>query len=182
MIYFCADDLSFYVKLNQDKFKYSIRSMMSKKNIGLPVENALLPPDNILLSLITGKDDEFYYSYLSYLLNYNKAIYAIMDIMMGDYYNGDTVIITDLNSNTAGSVASVIASAIKERYGYNCVYVKEIDDFKDDVFRQTSIPQEYLPLFQLDKERYINEFLDSDDKCNDLIESLDTLEGYDGIY
>lgn len=178
MIYFCSDLLAKYVILNKDKFNSSIRTLMSRKNVGLPVDNMILPPEEIMYQLVSGNDTNFYYSYMSYLLSYDKAIYALMDILLGDYYSGDTVILTDMDSYIASSIVNGITGAIKERYGYSCVFVKELDDFKDDVFRQTSIPQEYLPIFEMDKDRYTRDLLDNDEVCNALLcdKSIDDFE------
>ncbi len=71
-----------------------------------------------------------------------------------------------------------LTGAVDRKFMSQLLTDKELDDFKDDVFRQTSIPQEYLPIFEMDKDRYTRDLLDNDEVCNALLcdKSIDDFE------
>lgn len=178
MIYFVDESLYKFVYINQDKFNHSIRSFLTAYQIGDPLFNGVLPPENITQMYFNHEDDKFFYYYMNYLLSTTNGLNGLMDIMIGDYYNGIAVILTVLNNDFVSTIVNVIENALRERYGVSIKQIMDIEDFKEDIFERLkpdSIPIDKIPVFNMDKERYVKENLTIDD-CNELMQYLDYME------
>ena len=134
--------------------KWWVYNFICLTNIGGYV-NDMFPPKQ-MLEFFRNADmgsPEFDTHYANYIISEEKSFIAFMDIMMGQYYGGNSFVLYDDNSPLVENLVDSICKLIELRYGIvPRIIHEELDLFflGDD----TVMTPQGLQVFMVDKERY----------------------------
>jgi len=183
MIYFIDYRLDNYIALIVDKFNYSLRTIYAPIiGIGssrvIPIDN-ITPPVEIMHYYTTGDMEGFRYYYLQYLESY-KPLLSLIDLVLGEYYNDDVLVLTDLSNDFCCNVLECVALVINRRYGTNSIMINCMEDMNDCIFNANTSKEiksnECIQRFMNDKEWYYKQTMNGKEK--ELLSNLDAMEDY----
>lgn len=179
MIYFVDYHLDSYIALIIDKFNYSIRTIYAPIGIaskGIPI-NDVNPPREIMHYFMIDDMETFRYYYLQYLESY-KPLLSLIDLVLGEYYNNDVIVLTDLSNDYCCSVLECVALVINRRYGSNSIMINCIEDMNDCIFNANTSKEvksnDCIQRFMNDKEWYYSQTINGKEK--ELLDNLDAME------
>ena len=181
MIYFVDYRIDKFIALVIDKFKYSLRTIYAPIGIasnGIPIDN-INPPVEIMHYYYTGDMESFRYYYLQYLETY-KPLLSLIDLVLGEYYNGDVIVLTDLSNDYCCNILECVSIVINRRYGSNTTMINTVEDMNDCLFDSNTSKETRsnacIQRFMNDKEWYYNQTINGKEK--ELLNSIDDMEEY----
>lgn len=174
MIIFGGNELIPYLILDNSmpEQKFFKCNFMNLCALGTSV-NGIWPINTIFQAAEVGSI-EFDRSYYNYLINCNEAFVSFMLIIMGDYFNDGTFVLTDLNNELVYNMVDSIVKIIQIRYGLNCSIIQTEEDL--NYISESEMSEEGYRQFMIDKERYT--YLTTDPK--ELMKELDKVDGING--
>lgn len=179
MIYFVDYRVDKFIALIIDKFKYSLRSLYAPIGIAskaIPITD-IDPPTELQHYYLIGDMESFRYYYLQYLESY-KPLLSLIDLVLGEYYNDDVIVFTDLSYDFDCVIIECISMVINRRYGTNSIMINTVEDMNDCLFNANTSkenkPIACIQRFMNDKEWYYRQTIDS----KELLENLDAMEEY----
>lgn len=179
MIYFIDYRLDNYIALIADKFNYSIRTIYAPIGIasrGIPI-NDINPPIEIMDYYCNGDMEGFRYYYLQYLESY-KPLLSLIDLVLGEYYNGDVLVLTDLSNDYCCNILECVSLIMNRRYGTNSIMINCMEDMNDCIFNTNTSKEvksnDCIQRFMNDKEWYYTQTLEGKEK--ELLDNLDAME------
>lgn len=179
MIYFTDYRIDNYISMIVDKFNYSVRAiytpMVSVK--ATPINSIISPPQEIIQYYRMEDYEKFRYFYLQYLESYYPLL-SIVDIVLSEYYNGDVIILTDLQSDFCCNVIECISIVLNRRYGSNCMMINSIEDMNECLFNADTSSElktnDCIQRFMNDKEWYYHQVTNA----KELLDNLYNMEEY----
>ena len=158
-------------KIDPKYFLYNFMSpFMGGQKIG-----GLWPP-NQLFQLYDIESVEFDQVYAKYLLENNDGFIAFMSPLMGDYYNGAAMVLTDLESRLTTACIESYIKLIQARYGYNASIAENEEELQ--YLNRDEMPDWGFRIFKQDVERYTYLTIDS----QKVLENLRNIENENGKY
>lgn len=179
MIYFVDYRIDKFIALVIDKFKYSLRSLYAPIGIAskaIPIVD-VDPPPELQRYFFNGDMEGFRYYYMQYLESY-KPLLSLIDLVLGEYYNDDVIVLTDLSLDMSVNSIECISMVINRRYGANSIMINTIEDMNDCLFNANTVKERRsiscIQRFMNDKEWFYKETIDS----KELLDNLDAMEEY----
>lgn len=123
-------------------------------NIGYPINN-MYPPIQLQEFYFNKSIDQstFNYQFMKFILENDNAFISFLNILMAQYYHGDTFVLFDDDNEFIVNLVETIIELIYQRYGYTCSVVNEPYDIQwiDNDFKMSI---EGNNNFNIDKERF----------------------------
>lgn len=139
--YLIEKGISDIVRLNLTSYYADI------PNLSMLIPSINYIPENVLSG--DCADPTFDIAYHGYILSNDNAFIELMSIMVPEYINPGTLVQILISvSDYRDIIAESLMKLIQQRYGHNCYYVKDLEDFLYIEEQDYNIPG----LFALDKD------------------------------